>query len=78
MTDTYRVYTGSKDKVGSILEEYRKRYSTPPQVLHINKVDTESTYPDSLEVKVESWVLPHHFFLEVLEADNEAQIHLEV
>ena len=66
MSDLFQAYHLPVDgKISDILKAYYEKHGTPPQILHCNKVDSESI-PD-VEVVVEQWVLPQNFFLEIVD-----------
>ena len=72
MSNTFQVYSlPKKDRdIKQILMDYEMKHGTPTQILHVNKVDSESFVQEGLEVIPESWVMADHFFLEILEVEH--------
>ena len=70
MSDLFQAYHLPKDgNISDILAQYYEKHGTPPQILHCNKVDSESvTLGDgNVEIIIEQWVLPSNFFLEIVD-----------
>ena len=74
MTDLFQVYnlnTKGRD-ITAILKDYQEKHGVPPQVVHVNKVDSGSELPEGLKMVLDRWVLPKHFYLEIAEVEDEA------
>jgi len=70
MSNLFQAYRLPRNgKIEEILTAYYEKYGTPPQILHCNKVDSESvTLGDgNVEIIIEQWVLPSNFFLEIVD-----------
>ena len=70
MSNLFQAYHLPRNgKIEEILTAYYEKYGLPPQVLHCNKVDSESvTLGDgNVEIIIEQWVLPSNFFLEIVD-----------
>jgi len=76
MSDLFQAYHTTSMNPSHILEDYYKKYGTPPQILYVNKSDSESFKGENVEVHVKQWVLPNNFFLEIVDPleVNDGQI----
>lgn len=58
--------------VSKILADHIKRFGTPPQICHINKVDSGLIInADGVQVNIQPWVLSNHCMVELIEKELE-------